>query len=210
MRMITGEEEHVEEVLKIKSLMETDRPVGWDGLPDIDLYMDQVVAYLPRQTAGGNEPSMTSAMINNYVKDGLMPRACGKRYHREHLVYLTVIGLLKNVLTVKDMKLLLEQEIREGEEEQFYQRFLTQLDGAYQGVGGQLSDTLEENNLADAAMSLALLSCAAKTACEHLLAVMGEKNPEEEPKKEKPKKAKADKKAEKEAEKASGADKAAE
>ena len=187
----------MDEVLKIKNLMESDRPVGWDALPDIDLYMDQVVSYLARQTAGGNEPSMTSAMINNYVKDGLMPRACGKRYHREHLVYLTVIGLLKNVLTVKDMKLLLEQEIREGEEEQFYERFLTQLDGAYRGVNERIPETLDEIGLAEAALSLALASCAAKAACEHLLAVMREKSPEGDPKREKEaaKKAKAEKKA---------------
>ena len=186
----------MDEVLKIKDLMATDRPVSWDSLPDIDLYMDQVVAYLARQTAGGNEPSMTSAMINNYVKDGLMPRACGKRYHREHLVYLTAIGLLKNVLTVKDMKLLLEQEIREGEEPAFYEQFLSQLDGAYCTVNERIPDTLEESGLAEAALSLALASCAAKAACEQLLAVMRERNPEEDQKKEKAaaKKAKAEKK----------------
>lgn len=196
----------MDEVLNIKNLMETDRPVSWESLPDIDLYMDQVVAYLSRQTAGGNEPSMTSAMINNYVKDGLMPRACGKRYHREHLVYLTAIGLLKNVLTVKDMKLLLEKEIREGEEAQFYEKFLSQLDGAYCTVNERIPDTLEEGNLAEAALSLALASCAAKAACEHLLAVMRDKNPEEDPRKEKAaaKKAKAEKKA---AEKAAEAEK---
>ena len=106
----------MEEIQKIKVLLGEDRPEDWDTLPDIDLYMDQVVSYLPRQSVGGKVPSMTSAMINNYVKDGLLPRACGKRYHKEHLIYLTAIGLLKNVLTVKDMKLLLDQEIQPGEE----------------------------------------------------------------------------------------------
>ena len=74
----------MEEIQRIKELLAKDRPGDWDALPDIDLYMDQVVSYLPRQSVGGKAPSMTSAMINNYVKDGLLPRACGKRYHKEH------------------------------------------------------------------------------------------------------------------------------
>ncbi len=191
----------MEEIRSIKTLMEEDRPNGWDALPDIDLYMDQVVGYLPRQTVGGKAPVMTSAMINNYVKDGLLPRACGKRYHKEHLVYLTAIGLLKNVLTVKDMKLLLDSEIHQGEEESFYAHFLTQINDAFSGVNLGLDENLGQDALADAALALALTSCAAKTACEHLLTVIRAAQPEEDPKvkkekeKEAAKKAKAEKKA---------------
>lgn len=191
----------MEEILKIKTLMAEDRPNDWESLPDIDLYMDQVVGYLPRQTVGGKAPAMTSAMINNYVKDELLPRACGKRYHKEHLVYLTAIGLLKNVLTVKDMKLLLDSEIHEGQEQQFYESFLAHVDEAFSGVNLGLDPGLTEENLAEAALALAMTSCAAKTACEHLLTVIRSRNPEEDPKvkkekeKEAAKKAKAEKKA---------------
>lgn len=177
----------MDEIKKIKQLMETDRPVAWDALPDIDLYMDQVISYLPRQSVGGDAPAMTSAMINNYVKDGLLPRACGKRYHREHLVYLTAVSLLKNVLTVKDMKLLLENEIVKGQEEAFYDRFLADVDEAYHGVNGSLSSDMGEAQLANAAMMLALASCASKAACEHLLAVLREKQTPEDEKKDKKK-----------------------
>ena len=191
----------MEEILKIKSLMEEDRPVGWDALPDIDLYMDQVVGYLPRQTVGGKAPAITSAMINNYVKDGLLPRACGKRYHKEHLAYLTTIGLLKNILTVKDMKLLLDSVTIPGDEQRQYGRLLEMMDEAFSDVNESLDASLEEEKLPEAALALALTSCAAKTACEHLLAVIREKNPVEDPKvkkekeKEAAKKAKAEQKA---------------
>lgn len=190
----------MEEILKMKQLMEEDRPIVWDNLPDIDLYMDQVVSYLSRQTVGGKAPSMTSAMINNYVKDELLPRACGKRYHREHLVYLTAVGLLKNVLTVKDMKLLLDNAITEGEEEAFYAHFLQLVDEAFSGTNTALDSNLSEESLAEAALVFALYSCAAKTVCEHLLSVLRERNPQEDPKekkareKEEAKKQKAQKK----------------
>lgn len=191
----------MDEILNMKKRLEQDRPESWDALPDIELYMDQVVSYLPRQSVGGKVPSMTSAMINNYVKDGLLPRACGKRYHKEHLIYLTAIGLLKNVLTVKDMKLLLDGEIREGAEAEFYGDFLRGIDEAFAQVGGDIDPELPEAELSEMAMRLALTSCAAKTACEELLAIIRAKNPEEDPKakkekeKEAAKRAKAEKKA---------------
>lgn len=182
----------MEEVLKIKKLMETDRPEKWESLPDIDLYMDQVVSYLTRQTAGGKTPAITSAMINNYVKDELLPRACGKRYHREHIAYLTAIGQLKNVLTLKDMKLLLDQQVQEGQEEQFYGELLEQIDRAFLGVNSAISPELTEAELSEMAMSLALSACAAKTACESLLAVIRRRQEDQE-KENKPEK-KPDKK----------------
>ena len=198
----------MEEIQRIKALLAEDRPGDWDALPDIDLYMDQVVSYLPRQSVGGKAPAMTSAMINNYVKDGLLPRACGKRYHKEHLIYLTAIGLLKNVLTVKDMKLLLDQEISEGQEQAFYEKLLRGIDEAYSRTNEDLSADLTEEELTVAAMRLALTSCAAKAACEELLGVIRDRHPEEDPKakkereKEAAKRAKAEKKAAEEAEKA--------
>lgn len=185
----------MEEVLKIKQMMKEDRPENWETLPDIELYMDQVVSYLPRQSVGGKIPSMTSAMINNYVKDGLLPRACGKRYHKEHLIYLTAIGLLKNVLTVRDMKLLLDSEIHKGAEAAFYEKFLRGIDEAFDGVEQRIGVEPTEAELTETAMRLALTSCAAKTACEHLLTVIREKNPEEDPKVRKEKEKEAAKRA---------------
>lgn len=177
----------MEEVLKIKELLQEDRPVEWNSLPDIDLYMDQVVSYLPRQTVGGKAPTITSAMINNYVKDGLLPRACGKRYHREHLGYLTAIGLLKNVLTVKDMKLLLSAIVVEGEEQRQYDRFLQMVDEVFSGVNQGIDGEMPQEDLATAAMHMALVSCAAKTVCEHLLGVIQDSQSPEEPKSKKDK-----------------------
>ena len=172
----------MEEILNIKKLLEEDRPERWDALPDIDLYMDQVVSYLPRQSTGGKPPAITSAMINNYVKDGLLPRANGKRYQKEHLVYLTAIGLFKNVLTVRDIRLLIENLHAAGEEEVFYEKLLHSLNRAFNEVDGLIDPALSEEELTLLAAKLALNSIAAKTACEQLLAVVREKHPSEDPK----------------------------
>ena len=89
----------MEELLDLKDRMERERPTPWEELPDLALYMDQIIAYMPRQLIRfGEGESLTSAMVNNYIKDGLVPRADGKRYGPVHLGYLTAVCALKKVL----------------------------------------------------------------------------------------------------------------
>ena len=98
----------MEEIRELKERLERERPVEWEAFPDIGLYMDQLISYMPRQLIHyGEGESLTSAMVNNYIKDGAMPRAEGKRYSRTHLAYLTALCALKQVLSVKYAGLLL-------------------------------------------------------------------------------------------------------
>ena len=62
----------MEELAELKQELARQRPDDWDGLPDIPLYMDQVVSYLSRQIPDfGDGDALTPAMINTYIKDGL-------------------------------------------------------------------------------------------------------------------------------------------
>lgn len=83
---------------------------AWDDLPAIPLYMDQVILYLSeslRLFQPEGEPSLlTSSMINNYVKNGLIPHPEKKKYRKEHLAGLIVLCLLKQVLPIPDVKAL--------------------------------------------------------------------------------------------------------
>ncbi|MBO5728108.1 MAG: DUF1836 domain-containing protein, partial [Oscillospiraceae bacterium] len=93
----------MEELKQLKQRLEKERPVTWEELPDLALYMDQVISYMPRQLINYKEDDLlTSAMVNNYIKDGLVPRAEGKRYGQVHLGYLTAVCALKKVLSVRD------------------------------------------------------------------------------------------------------------
>ena len=94
----------MDELQNLKDRMEQERPTAWKDLPDIALYMDQLISYMPRQLIRFDEGNaLTSAMVNNYIKDGLVPRAEGKRYGPVHLGYLTAVVALKQVLTVRDI-----------------------------------------------------------------------------------------------------------
>ncbi len=92
--------------------------VRWENLPDIDLYMDQVLTYLRRQLdlfQGENEASLvTRSIINNYVKDGIVPRPVNKRYAREQLSALIMACVLKRVLPMQQVKQLLRPGDRDS------------------------------------------------------------------------------------------------
>lgn len=95
----------------------------WEILPDIGLYMDQVVTLMDR-TFSPTLPKgeMTKSMVNNYVKVGMIPRPTGKKYDRDHLAMLIMIGVLKQALSMESISRLLEVICRDGIQEG-YDRF---------------------------------------------------------------------------------------
>lgn len=174
----------MEELEQLKDKLTMERPVSWVEFPDIGLYKDQVVSYMHRQLINfGDEGQITSAMINNYIKDRLLPRADGKKYSREHLAGLTEICLLKQVLSVRDTGLLLHQELDEGDPEGFYFKFKQILDEALTKTAEQINPNWEVEALSDMALRLAISSYCDKIACERLLEIIRSKVVAEEQKK---------------------------
>lgn len=161
-----------------------DRPVDWNSLPDIPLYMDQVVSYLGRQLIGfGRGDTLTSAMVNNYIKDGLVPRAQGKKYGREHLAFLTIVAAVKQVLSVRDMKALLSGAVQPVDPQHLYQTFQDALDQALLNTVAHMRDFPQhEENLSALALSLALRSYADALACRRVVELL---RPQDEDKKKK-------------------------
>lgn len=79
----------------------------WDKLPDIELYMDQVLVVLDKQLSifkrQEDEKLITSAMINNYVKQKITLPPVNKKYTRHHLAYLYTVCVLKNIMGLSDI-----------------------------------------------------------------------------------------------------------
>ena len=177
----------MEEIRELKRRLSEERPVDWDTFPDIGLYMDQIISYMPRQLIHYDEgEALTSAMVNNYIKDGMLPRAEGKRYSRTHLAYLTAICALKQVLSVKDASRLIRLGTGEQDPRELYDYFLRELDGALNETAESLEEGTGEEDLAGLALSLALRSYADKLACQRVLDIL--QNRRDDP--EKPEKSK--------------------
>ncbi len=81
---------------------------NYEKLPDIDLYMDQVVTYLEKQlqilATSSLDKQITSSMINNYVKGEVISAPVSKKYNREHLSLIEEICILKQVLSIAEIK----------------------------------------------------------------------------------------------------------
>ena len=80
-------------------------------LPNVGLYMDQVLGvltdYLSPLEIGRRDDFITSSMINNYVKQGLIKPPKNKKYDKSQICYLIVICILKKVYAIGEIKTLL-------------------------------------------------------------------------------------------------------
>lgn len=83
-----------------------------DDIPNIDLYMDQVLTFLDQELGTVREATedkaMTKTMINNYTKNQILPSPEKKKYSRDHMLNLIFIYYLKNFLSMKDIKNILD------------------------------------------------------------------------------------------------------
>ena len=167
----------------LRQRLQTQRPVPWDQLPDFALYMDQVLSYMDRQVIRfGDDDALTAAMVNNYTKSGLVPRAEGKKYNREHLAYLTAICILKRVMSTRDMDMLIHEELQGSHSvESGYNAFCASLDNALNLTADEMAGRTGEESLADSAIHFALLSYAAGVASSRYVAALRERQEAEHP-----------------------------
>ena len=99
----------------------------YEELPSIELYMDQVVAviddYLRIFLRDAKDRRLTPAMINNYVKLRILPPPVKKRYNRTHLCHLIIICLLKQVLSISEIRDLIASQLEVHDMQTVYDDF---------------------------------------------------------------------------------------
>lgn len=83
-----------------------------EDIPNIDLYMDQVLTFMDRKLRSAVRPQteehvLTKTMINNYAKNNLLPAPEKKKYSKEHVLTLLFIYYFKNLLSISDIQALL-------------------------------------------------------------------------------------------------------
>lgn len=104
----------------------------WSELPEMDLYMDQVVTllntYLDSFCTYGQGKLITSTMINNYVKHGIVTAPVKKKYTKRHLAYLVVVCILKTVYSMDEISQLIKVQENEYPQKQAYDYFCAELE----------------------------------------------------------------------------------
>lgn len=80
-------------------------------IPNIDLYMDQVLTFMNGHLENAkryeDDKIMTKTMINNYAKNHLLPAPDKKKYSKEHMMVLMFIYYFKNILSIGDIQSIL-------------------------------------------------------------------------------------------------------
>lgn len=72
-------------------------------LPRIELYLDQVLDIVAGELAPlmlPGEVVITGSMVNNYVKQKVVPAPCRKRYTRRHVASLLFVTAMKRVYSI--------------------------------------------------------------------------------------------------------------
>jgi hypothetical protein len=101
----------------------------WEDIPDIGLYMEQVIAllkyyldYLPPELK--EEQFLTAAAINNYVRKKVMPEPVKKKYYRVHIAYLLIICSLKHSLSIPTLQTMIPVDLSVDELREFYESYV--------------------------------------------------------------------------------------
>ncbi|EET86618.1 protein of unknown function DUF1836 [Clostridium carboxidivorans P7] len=80
----------------------------FSGIPDIDLYMDQVTTFIDDKFShlkrNEKDTAITKTMINNYTKAGILMPPKKKKYSRQHMVLIILTYYLKQILSINDIQ----------------------------------------------------------------------------------------------------------
>ncbi|WP_290773961.1 DUF1836 domain-containing protein [Anaerofustis sp.] len=106
----------------------------YNELPNIELYMDQVINFIEDNlkifSANEKEKIITSSMVNNYVKQGLVSPPNKKKYTKHHIAYIIVVCILKQILSISEICELIKIQINTYPIEDAYDYFADKLEEA--------------------------------------------------------------------------------
>ena len=97
----------------------------WEELPQIELYLDQVIALVNNYVGffvydPTEEKLLTPSMVNNYVKLRLIPAPVRKKYGRKHIALLLMVCTFKQSVSMAAMSEMLPPD----DEEQIHQEYM--------------------------------------------------------------------------------------
>lgn len=81
--------------------MQTFRLPRYEQLPNMGLYLEQTTKYINQALAPLGCVEVTSSMIRNYVKMGLVKNPDRKQYYADQIAHLICVTILKTVLPLE-------------------------------------------------------------------------------------------------------------
>lgn len=164
----------LEKGIELEQTIESFRIPRYAELPDLDFYMDQVVALTEKHlyllSYEGGQKVITPSMINNYVKLGIMPPPKKKRYNKEHICYLFIICTLKSVIPIQSIADLIKIQTRNKSIFELYDLFCEAFENMLKQANMVYGELLSETPDAEDALAKLSLFMAIHSGTTRLIA----------------------------------------
>lgn len=135
----------------------------YQEIPEVGFYLEQVATYMLEYLSPLESITITGSMISNYVKKGLLSNPVKKQYSRDQIAYLFFIAIAKTVLSMDDIRKLVELQKDTYTSERAYDYFCQELENVIFYVFGikeeletiGVDDTDEKEMLRNTIMTVA-------------------------------------------------------
>lgn len=136
---------------RIQETVRDFRMPRYHEIPDVGLFLEQSTKFITEALRPLGNITLTSSMISNYVKRGLIANPVKKQYDREQIAYLIFIAVTKNILSLEDIQLQINVQKTIYTPEKAYNYFCEELENVLhysfglidrlEAVGVEKSDT---------------------------------------------------------------------
>ncbi len=111
-------------------------------LPDMGLYLEQVVKYINSVLVPLGCTELTISMVSNYVKKGVIAPPVKKLYYSEQIGYLIFISVAKNAVSIESIAQMFRMQQSTYDSSTAYDYFCSELENMLRFICG-LKDTVD-------------------------------------------------------------------
>ena len=115
-------------------------------IPDVGLYLDQVVKYVNSWLTDFPDMNVTASMLTNYVKLKIVTKSGKKTYSRRQIAAFLYIAMSKTVLSMDNIRTTLEMN-DEDRFEAFYAKFRDDMLGVLEALSRESENVKRDGSM---------------------------------------------------------------
>ncbi|MBR3719242.1 MAG: DUF1836 domain-containing protein [Firmicutes bacterium] len=124
------------------------------SIPNIDLYIDQMVSCLNSELslyAKDGDGPITKGMVSNYTKHKMIPGPEGKRYTKDHCIFMLLVYYLKGCFSMDQVRRLMRPILTNYNSEwddsvdiqAYYGKIMEEVRRSEENFGRELQDSMD-------------------------------------------------------------------
>ena len=150
----------------------------WEELPNVDLYMDQILTFINSSLSEyinfsddeDKNKILTKTMINNYVKNNILEPPVKKKYSKAQCAKLFVICILKQVFSMNEISSLINIALESTDISHAYNSFCSLFEEAVISIFEKREfSKVDSSNENSYLLKAVLLSCSYKIYVQNLI-----------------------------------------